>query len=1230
MAEPGSTACTIVARNYVPAARVLAKSYLAQHPDGRFVIAVIDAPRDEVTVLDDGTRVVGPAAFGIDEADYLRMATAYSVTELATSVKPYLLRELLEQTEVAIYLDPDIELFAPIPEVAELALAHDIVLAPHFLNPLPQDGLEPDDAVIMGTGIFNLGFIGVGPGAGPFLDFWAGRLRHDAIVAPELQLFTDQRWVDQVPALFRNHVLTDPGYDVAYWNLHERPIAREADGTLTAGGAKLRFFHFSGYRPEKPWLLSFHCARKPRVLLSHNAELRAVCDSYGAKLREAGYAESLDSIPYGFKNFRDGTEVPKLARRLFREGWIKAERKDKPLPPHAYGEDGGLALREWLATPEDQAQAAAGLNRLTHAIWASRIDLQMAFPHPYGADAENFRFWCAGSGVNEAGLPEWALPGERAATRPPSDEFGVNLLGYLTAELGLGEMGRIVLEAIEDGGVPVVSVLEEKAVSNRTGIERPATVGDPRFPLSILAVNADQTRVILTNHPEVGAGRYRIGLWAWELEDFPEWQHEAFGMLDEVWTVSDFCRRAIAEHSPIPVKTIPVPVRDPGEPSPPAREQGEPVRFLFAFDFNSVAERKNPWGAVEAFQRAFPGRDDVRLTVKAINAKMHPSAAERLRAAVVGDDRVELIETYLTVAELHDLYERSTCYVSLHRSEGFGLTVAEAMARAMPVISTDYSSTREFLDATTGWPVPYQLVPVGKGNYPYHETAVWAEPDLDAAATAMREVADNPAEAAKRGKQAREYILRERSMATAAEWMRAELENAHHAWQAGKHAGQPAPPHPIAPLHEAAQALHWRPEAAAPSRLPLAPALRKAVLRAIDHYDVHQRKVMGALLAGAEESNQRLLARIEALESGLADSRRVADVSRGHGEKLGDRVDAMRDTVEDLRRRGPDTELALRNLEGDIVKLSEGYGGFGADLEATTASVHKMFSSRDERLDADEKAIQRVALDVGAMRDAARLAHAPVPRGADVVPCDVGALLMPVDEVMLPWIVFHRSWEDSEARLMASLASGAFLDVGAHVGYHTLRLLRATPELTRVVAVEADPVNAEYLRRNVAANLPSSAAELVTVVESAAWDAPGTVHLTQATAGNSGDNRVSADGPGIAVPAVRLDSLPEVTAQRIGLVKVDLQGRDHRALAGLDSVLRRDRPHVVCEFDPSAITELGDDPMTVLAGYRALGYTPKIVGDSGVSVEGLSDVDLIAAARADEKAFATLWLSPGA
>lgn len=1272
MADPKQvTACTIVARNYVPAAKVLATSYLAHHPDHRFVIAVIDAPWDQVEETTDegleqaGCRIIGPSVFGISEDDYLRMATAYSVTELATSVKPYLLRELRRDHEVAIYLDPDIRVFAPMPELAELAVEHGIVLTPHVLSPLPRDGKEPDDAAIMGAGIFNLGFIAVGPGSADFLDFWAQRLKHDAIVAPERQLFTDQRWVDQVPALFRHHVITDPGFNVAYWNLHERTIARDENGELTAGGARLRFFHFSGYRPEQPWLLSLHYARKPRVLLSGNPELRALCDEYGAALRAAGYAETLDSIPYGFAKFADGSPIPKPARRIFRDGWIKAERDKTEPPPHAYGADGGQALREWLASPADQAQAAAGLNRLTMSIWESRADLRMAFPHPFREDAENFRIWCAGSGMAEAGLSEWALPKEPAALEPPSDEFGVNLLGYLTAELGVGEMGRIVHDAVQAGGVPVTSVLEEKAVTNRTGLDRPDTVGRPRYPITVLAVNADQTRTILTNHPEVGHERYRIGLWAWELEEFPEWQHEAFGMLDEVWAVSDFCREAFAAHSPVPVKTVPVPVRDPGEPSPPARERGEPIRFLFAFDFNSVAERKNPWGTVTAFQRAFPGRDDVRLTIKTINAKAHPVSAERLRAAVAADDRIELIERYLSVAELHDLYDRSSCYVSLHRSEGFGLTVAEAMARAMPVISTGYSGTAEFLDASTGWPIPYSMIPVGKDCGPYDPNAVWADPDLDAAARAMRQVADDPAEAARRGRAARAHILRTRSMEATAAWLREQLEAAHRTWQK-RQAGPAAaalPEHPLTPMQRAAQALLWRPESDAPARTPLAPAMRKVVLRAIDHYDVHQRRVMGELFGGVEDTVGRLLSRIEALEASNDEARRA---TTDH-HRLEEKLEAVQAAVAELRRQSPKTELALRNteltlrnIEADLEANQAKWASAGianderlremSSLElalrnlesdvaklmsANTASgerLHEMFVARDQRFDEDERVIQEVTREVSAFREAARLAHAPVPKDADVVPCDVGVLLMPTDEVMMPWIKYHRSWEDSEARLMTDIVGrtpGAFLDIGAHVGYHTLRLLRGSPELTRVVAVEADPVNAEFLRRNLAVNLPAQALRQTTVIEAAAWDAAGEVRLSHSAANNSGDNRVNADGAGIAVPAVRLEELPEVSAQPVSLVKVDLQGRDHRALAGLTEILQRDRPHVVCEFCPDSIEELGDDPLDVLAGYRKLGYRITSVNDDGPDPRAdRDDHELVDDARRDQKCFITLWLSP--
>lgn len=1218
------TACTVVAGNYLPAARVLAGSYLAQHPDHHFVIEVIDAAWQEHRT-ENGWTIVGPGQTGIDTDDYFRMATAYSVTELATAVKPYLLRELRKVSDVVIYLDPDIEVFAPMPELAELASAHSIVLTPHFLQPLPRDGKEPSEAAIMGSGIFNLGFVATGPGSEPFLDFWAERLRHDAIVAPHKQLFTDQRWVDQVPALFPNTVLRDPGFNVAYWNIHERPVS-EKDGSLTAGGKPLRFFHYSGYRPERPWILTSHAPFRPRVLLSEHPTVHALCDSYGTKLKASGYAETLEAIPYGFAKAADGTKITPAMRTLFRDAWVKSERKKKDPPPHAFDREHHAALKEWLTGHPENAPKDSGLNRLALAVWESRTDLQMAFPHPHGQDAESFRTWCKTSGIREEALPAWALPSGTRELTEPENEFGVNVVGYLTAELGVGEMARIVHDAIDHSGVPVVSVVEDELVENRTGLVEPGTVGEPRFPISLLCVNADQTHAVLRHRPQVGHHRYRIGLWAWELEDFPTQMHTAFAEVDEVWTVSDFCRDAIARHSPVPVKTIPVPVRDPGEPNRPDR--GEHTRFLFAFDFFSIGERKNPWGVVDAFQRAFEGRDDVRLVLKAINGAKNPHTAEKLRVKITGDDRIELIEHYLTVEELDELYATSSCYVSLHRSEGFGLTIAEAMARALPVISTNYSSTTEFLDERTGWPVPYELVAVGNGNYPYPAESLWAEPDLDAAAAAMREVAENPDEAARRGRAARAHVLRTRSMKAAASWVREQLEAAHQSWIGrGSAADQnQRAEDPMRPLRDSRQALLWRAEAGTASRVPLAPVLRRAVLRSIDHYDVHQRKVLGAVVDGVEQTVGAMLARLEAVERS---TERIPLIEH----EVGEIADQGRALARDFTKINTSLdELIEERVEDKFESIvDERLAKVWERLETSDRKTFEMFADRDRRLDDDELRFAHVVEDVAAVYQVQRLRHAPVPVDADVVVCDAGTLILPKDGVVLPWLAHHRSWETGEADLMAELVGdGTFLDIGAHVGYHTLRLLQRTNGIAGAVAVEASPANAGFLRRNIAVNIGPDAP--VAVLQMAAWDSDGEIRLVQEEADNSGDYRAhdAADAAvgGVVIPAVRLDGRDEVTGRRISLVKVDLQGRDHRALNGLTAVIERDRPHIVCEFCPEAIEELGDDPAQVLEGYRKLGYEPSPVREGGATGGAHADTDLIEEARKAAAGFVTLWLRP--
>nr|WP_042184143.1 glycosyltransferase [Kibdelosporangium sp. MJ126-NF4]CEL16098.1 Glycosyltransferase [Kibdelosporangium sp. MJ126-NF4]CTQ94024.1 Glycosyltransferase [Kibdelosporangium sp. MJ126-NF4] len=920
----GVVACTIVARNYLPFARVLAKSYREHHPDHEFVVFVTDGVPEGASA--DGYRLTGPDMLDIDRDDYLRMATSYTVAELAGAVKPLLLRQLLTEADVVISLHPDIEFFAPMPEVVALAAREDIVLTPRFLSPLPRDNKEPTEQAIQGEGMFDLGFLAVGRGAGGFLDFWTERLRQDAVIDTAAQLFADQRWADQIPTLFRHTIVRDPGFNVAYWNLHERPLSRDADGTLRAGTHPLRFFHFSGYRPEDPWLLSRHCQVRPRIRLSEQPEVARLCATYRESLLANGYREPLKSVPYGYDTLADGTKLTMALRRMFRDAWREAEQPDAEelrfkravteIPPHPFGDDNSAGFQRWLATPSSPPEEAAGTNRLLMAVWANRGDLQRAFPWPCGTDAAAYRQWCRTYGVQEKVVPKWALPSEPRALRAPVDEFGVNIAGYLTAELGLGEMGRIISKMVDRAGIPLVSVVEEHSLACSTALELPPTAGRPKFPVTIMAVNGDQTELLMASYPEVGHERYRIGLWAWELEDFPTWQHIGYDFVDEIWTVSEFCAKAFARHTSVPVKVIPVPVLDPGLPPRQPRAAGKPTQFFFAFDYNSTGQRKNPWGVVKAFKKAFQGRADVKLVIKATNGQLHAKAVERLLHEVGGDPRIELVERYLSVAELNKLYADSDSYVSLHRSEGFGLTVAEAMMRGMAVISTDYSSTTEFFDDEVGWPIPYKMVEVGPGWAPYQEDAHWADPDLDAAAAAMRRIADDPAEAHRRGQAAREYLLRTRSPEAASAWITEQLREAHRTWRDRK---SDAPTQSLAstdpvlrPLVDAREAVRWRAETNGPSRLPLAPAMRRVVLRVIDHYDVHQRKVMGALTDGVQTALDRLNRRfvdttdaqnmrIELLENQVSD--RVEQLT----EQLG-KVERMLD--ERLARRESDEQGA--------------------------------------------------------------------------------------------------------------------------------------------------------------------------------------------------------------------------------------------------------------------------------------------------------------------------------
>ena len=223
--------CTIIAKNYVAQARVLARSFAEHHPDGRFWTLIIDDFADYIDPAREPFTILTPA--DIDCEPFADMAVRYSVIELSTAVKPWLLRHLMREVQGPItYLDPDVQVFGSLEELERLALEHGLVLTPHNSEPIPPDGQRPSQIDIMIAGVYNLGYVSLAPGAeiDELLDWWSDRLRRDCRVDPVYGYFVDQRWFDLAPGFVSDYaIVRDPQYNIAYWNLHSRELGHDGE-----------------------------------------------------------------------------------------------------------------------------------------------------------------------------------------------------------------------------------------------------------------------------------------------------------------------------------------------------------------------------------------------------------------------------------------------------------------------------------------------------------------------------------------------------------------------------------------------------------------------------------------------------------------------------------------------------------------------------------------------------------------------------------------------------------------------------------------------------------------------------------------------------------------------------------------------------------------------------------------------------------------------------------------
>lgn len=362
--------------------------------------------------------------------------------------------------------------------------------------------------------------------------------------------------------------------------------------------------------------------------------------------------------------------------------------------------------------------------------------------------------------------------------------FGVNLAGHVTGDFGLAEAARGTLRAMEAARIPF-KIMDLK-VGGQPNSDTSYTnfSEDNPYPINIVQTNPNWVEQILAGYfPGIGSGyfqgKYNIGVWLWELPVFPaEWQW-AFDLFDEIWTTSNFCAEAFAAVSRVPVQKIPVSLNFP-QPLLTRKDLKLPEDkfiFLFMFDFGSSFDRKNPFATVEAFKKAFSkSNEDVMLVLKFANAHYFPEKRQQLQELTEDWPSIQFIEGHLLKTEIHALVNSCNCYVSLHRAEGFGLTMSEAMYYGKPVIATDYSSNMEFMNVGNSYPVQYELVTTAEDFGPYPKGSIWAEPDVDSAAALMQYVFNNYEEAQKVGTRAAKEIRSLLSPQTVGKKIRNRLE----------------------------------------------------------------------------------------------------------------------------------------------------------------------------------------------------------------------------------------------------------------------------------------------------------------------------------------------------------------------------------------------------------------------------------------------------------------------
>lgn len=736
---------TIASTNYFAQVQILMDSLAKTNPTWDRYFGVADEIDDElIKACRNRCEIIQMTELDIPDLDDMKFR--YDIMELNTAIKPFVLLHLMKTYDRVIYMDPDICVYKELSAVNKaFDDGYEFVVTPHFTDYWEEDNKYPNEPDILMAGTYNFGFFAAAncEAAKQVISWWAKKLETLCVNKQAEGIFVDQKWMDLLPARHdKVYILRNHGYNIAYWNLSHRKVTYE-DGEYYFNGDPLVFFHFSGYNPNDLDCLSKY---QNRFSMDDMGAAKKLFYNYASEALDNGYTNWRKKV-YAYNKFSDGRLVTDLFRRIYRDNQAIQERIGTRNPfdcadvfydqkewmspfiiNHVFGSNGHMEVYLLNTTREHWLEWFENACEKTYKLDREWVDYLVAFLRVHLSQFNG----------------EQIIPDFEAIKPHIELRNGVNVIGYIRSEHGLGEACRLTAEALS------TTSLEWSAYDwevNNSSRQTDSTWDDKirnniMYNISIFNINADQMLVAKEGLPEEAWNGYRIGIWYWELSEFPDQWCKAFDLVDEIWAPTKFIQENLMKKATCPVIYMPPGLRR-EEPKPEYDRAyfGLPENtflYLNFYDAYSFTNRKNPYAAIKAFQMAFKPDDmAVGLVLKVNNASAGSENIKTLEKAIAGYNNIYIIAKTITRDEVNALINICDVGVSLHRSEGLGLLCEESMYFGKPVIATNWSGNTDFMTDDSACLVSYSMIPVREYYCTNDMEQKWADPDVHHASEYM-------------------------------------------------------------------------------------------------------------------------------------------------------------------------------------------------------------------------------------------------------------------------------------------------------------------------------------------------------------------------------------------------------------------------------------------------------------------------------------------------------------